>query len=271
MYCWLKKAMAPEDIRFESIKEDRGWYFVEYSPPIPNYPFSMLSLTVVKQRDIEAVAVAMESETRSWLRRFPFPVMTSAFGLDESLIPLSPIRPIDHLMAWIDPKTSKPVLRWELVANEELPDIAHDRAFIRKVFATIPYKTGAEIRDAAMKSIASRKMGQRLIFIWAVVVPLGVAVLEWWSDLLGLVVLGYAFCKAGFQALRLGGHLPKSARQLAKDKEELEMRHHHYHCKRNPEAFARLKVENFQREAIERTKEEAAILKKAAEKKSSKK
>lgn len=258
--------MAPDDIRFESIKEDRGWYFVEYSPPIPNYPFSMVDLTVVEQRDLEAVAVAMELESRDWLSRFPFPVMTTAFGPNESLVPLSGVRSSDNLMAWIDPKTSNPVLRWELVSPEELPDTAKDRDFIRKVFANIPSKTGAEIRDAAMKSFAARKVGQRLLFIWAVVVPLGVAVLEWWSDLLGLVVLGYAFFKAAVQALRLGGHLPKSARQVEKEEEELRMRHHHYHCMKNPEAFARLKVENFEREAIERTKEKVAILKKTVAK-----
>jgi hypothetical protein len=40
------------------------------------------------------------------------------------------------------------------------------------------------------------------------------------------------------------------------------MRHHHYHCRRNPEAFERLKAENFRREEIERTNAEALALKK---------
>lgn len=91
--------------------------------------------------------------------------------------------------------------------------------------------------------------------------PLGVAVLEWSSDLLGLVVLGYAFAKAIIHALRLTGHLPKSTREREKEAQELRMRHHHYHCERNPESFERLKAENFRREEIARTKAEALALK----------
>ncbi len=37
--------------------------------------------------------------------------------------------------------------------------------------------------------------------------------------------------------------LPKSASQRQKDAEELRMRHHHYHCESNQEAFERLKAE----------------------------
>ncbi len=38
------------------------------------------------------------------------------------------------------------------------------------------------------------------------------------------------------------------------------MRHYFYHCERNPEGFARLKVENFEREAKEQTLKEAEAL-----------
>ena len=42
------------------------------------------------------------------------------------------------------------------------------------------------------------------------------------------------------------------------------MRHHHYHCNQNPEAFLRLKAENFRREEIEHTKAESLALKEKA-------
>jgi hypothetical protein len=79
--------------------------------------------------------------------------------------------------------------------------------------------------------------------------------------LLGLVVLIYAFVKATTQALRLTGRLPRSKREREKETKESKMRHYAYHCERNPEAFERLKLENFEREAIEKTKAEAAALK----------
>lgn len=253
--------MAPNDIRFGSLKEDRGWFFVEYSPPMANYRFSLLQLSVVEERDAQAVASAMESEAREWVKRYPVPVMVTSFSADGSIFSLKGVRPIDNLMAWLDAEESQPVLRWELVKNEVLPDTALNREFLRDIFANVPSKTGAEIQEQVAKDLAARKVGWWLVFIWAVMVPLGVAVLEWWSDLLGLVVLGYAFVKAAIQALRLTGHLPKSARQREKEAEDLKMRHHHYHCERNPEAFERLKAENFRREEIARTKAEALALK----------
>lgn len=256
--------MAPDDIRFGSLKEDRGWYFVEYTPPMSNYRFSMLQLSVVEARDAQTVATTMESEVREWLSRYPVPVMATAFSADGNVLSLKGVRPIDNLMAWFEPAESQPVLRWELVKNDALPDIALSREFLEEVFADLPSKTGREIQEEVAKYVAAQKVGWWLVFVWAVLVPLGIAVLEWWSDLLGLVVLGYALVKAAIQALRLTGHLPKTTRQREKEAEELKMQHHHYHCERNPEAFERLKAENFRREEIERTKAEAVALKEQA-------
>jgi hypothetical protein len=42
------------------------------------------------------------------------------------------------------------------------------------------------------------------------------------------------------------------------------MRHHHYHCERNPEGFERLKLENFERWAREEVHAEAKSLKRTA-------
>lgn len=253
--------MAPDDIRFGSLKEDRGWYFVEYTPPMANHRFSTLSVCVIEEQDAQVVASAIEEEAREWLGRYLIPVMATAFSADGSVFSLKGVRPIDRLIAWLDSEGSRPILRWELVKDGVLPDIALDRKFLQKTFADVPSKTGAEIQDEVAKDVAARKVGWWLVFVWAVLVPLGVAVLEWWSDLLGLVVLGYAFVKAIIHALRLTGHLPKSAREREKEAQDLRMRHHHYHCERNPEAFERLKAENFRREEIARTKAEALALK----------
>lgn len=253
--------MAPDEVRFGSLKEDRDWYYVEYSPPITNYRFSMLQLSVVDARDVEAIAIALESEARHWLRRYPVPIMATAFSADGSVLSLDSFRPISHLMGWLESGKLEPILRWEMVENELLPDTALNRELLEEIFKDVPYKTGREIQTEVAKQAAVQRVGWWLVFVWAVLVPLGVALLEWWSDLLGLVVLGYAFVKSAIQALRLTGHLPKSASQHQKEAEELRMRHHHYHCERNPEAFERLKVANFHREEIERTKAESLALK----------
>lgn len=253
--------MTPDDIRFASIKENRDWYYVEYFPPLPNYRFSVLQLSVLEPHDVDTIVTAMETEARNWVRRYPVPLMATAFTLDGSVLPLSSASPIDHLIAWLDTNESREVLRWELVADAELPAVALDRDFLRRIFSDVPFRTGREMRETGAKSFAALRVGWWMVFLWAVVVPLGVAVLEWWSDLLGFVVLSYALIKAAIQALRLTGHLPKSKRERKKEAEDLKMRHHHYHCERNPEAFEQLKLENFRREDIEKTKSEAAALK----------
>lgn len=49
----------------------------------------------------------------------------------------------------------------------------------------------------------------------------------------------------------------RSKRMEEKEREETEMRHHHYHCKKNPEGFMRLKIENFERAEMERIQKES--------------
>lgn len=253
--------MTPDEIRYDSIKASRGWYYVGYSPPVLDFPFSTLQLTIEQDAEREVVAVAMESEAREWVSRYPVPVMVAAFALDEILIKLEGVRPCDHLMAW--PSNDGVEMQWRLVPNDELPTTARNKALMRDLFVAVPQRTGAEIRAAALEHAKQVRAGWWLVFAWAVVVPLGVAVLEWWSDVLGLVVLAFAFMKAGVKALRLTGKLPKSASEKRKEAQDLRMRHHDYHCKLNPEGFARLKAENFRREAIERATAEAAQLKTA--------
>lgn len=252
--------MESDEIRFESIKEDRGWYFVEYSPPILKFPFAVLHLTVIEATEAATVAAAIEAEAKTWLARYPVPLMATAFAADGDVISLGSVRPINHLMAWLDLPDTTPILRWERVADGDLPEVALDRDFLEDVFSNVPSRTGREIQAEAKKHVARRKAGWWLVFFWAVVVPLGVAILEWWSDWLGIVVLAYAFFKAAMAALRFTGHMPKSARLREQEATELRMRHHHYHCERNPDGFERLKAENVRRHEIERTRAEVAVL-----------
>lgn len=251
--------IAPDEIRYESIKEGRSWYYVVYSPPLLDYLFASLYLTIEQEAPPGSVAALMETEAREWVSRYPLPVMVTALTLDEDRVKLDGARPCDHLFAW--PGANGDVeMHWRLVPNGELPTTAKDKAYIHQLFVKVPHRTGAEIRAAALRYARQAKAGWWLVLVWAVVVPLAVAVLEWWSDLLGLVVLAFAFTKAGVKALRLSGKLPRSASEKEKEALDLRMRHHHYHCELNPEGFARLKAENFRKEAMERTRAEAASL-----------
>ena len=245
--------MESDDILFSKVKEDRGWYFVEYTPPMLNYRFSVLQMSIIELADLETIAITLETEAKDWLSRYPVPLMATVFSIDESVLPLANVRQINHLMAWVDSVNQTPVFKWELVGDENLPDVALDRENLKKVFSTFPSKSGLEINKEIAAQVKSDKIRWWLVFLWAVVVPVLVAVIEWSSDILGLLVLSYAFFKASLEALRLTGKLPKSKRKIQKEKEDAQIRHHHYHCARNPNAFERLKLENFQNDAISRT------------------
>ena len=80
--------MPPDEIRFEPLKEDRDWYFVEYHPPLENYRFAIVQLTCVENKEGSTVAEGMEAEARTWLSRYPIPVMVT-FLFSRSIHPPS--------------------------------------------------------------------------------------------------------------------------------------------------------------------------------------
>lgn len=254
--------MSLDDIHFSSTKEGRDWYFVEYTPPLPNYRFSSLYLSIMDESKSSCeVAEAMESEARHWLTLYPIPLMATAFNLEGNVVSLAGNKPINHLLAWLNTDSQHVTLKWELVPDVDLPEIALNRDFLKHIFSDVPFRTNEDIQKAAYIHFTNLRNGWRLVFIWAVIIPIIVALLEWWSDLLGLAVVVYAFIKAIIQALRLTGHLPKSEWEKEREIKEGKMSHYYYHCERNPEAFQLLKIENFRNEEIEKTKSEAEYLK----------
>lgn len=57
----------------------------------------------------------------------------------------------------------------------------------------------------------------------------------------------------------LGAH-KVTPREEEKGEKQRKMDHYFYHCERNPDGFARLKIENFEKDAGERVRAEAAAL-----------
>lgn len=254
-----------EQLFFEATKEDRGWYFVEYRPPISGYQFATLAVVILETGRVrEDIAATMEAELVIWLERYPIPIMVSAFDDTGSVIDLSGHRPCDHLTGYVDTRTKKVVREWRLLAKDELPKDALNVSYLREIYTGIPFKTKQQLRAQALEKAKQLHLGWWIVFVWAVVVPACVAFLEWWSDWLGLVVLVYSLYKAVEKALRLLGKRRKSKAELQKAAEEAQMRHHHYHCERNPEGFESLKLENFERWARDDLHNEAKALMRSA-------
>lgn len=250
-----------DQLFFEPVKEDRGWYFVEYRSPISGYLFATLQVVILQTtRMVEDIAVTMEAELVIWLERYPVPIMVSAFDNTGNVVSLRGHRPCGHLIGFIDKKAKKVIREWRLLTNDELPNDALDSSYLRKIYEGIPFKTKQQLHKEALKKAKQLRFGWWIVFVWAVVVPAGVAILEWWSDWLGIIVLIYSLYKAVEKALSLVGKWPKSKVEVRKEAEEARMREHHYHCERNPEGFQRLKFENFERWTHEDIQNEAKAL-----------
>jgi hypothetical protein len=250
-----------ERILFESVKEDRGWYFVEYSPPIGAVRFACLDLTIPEVVDRAKIVEAMEAELVSWLNRYPIPLMVSAFDGANNLIHLKSLKGSNSLMGFCEGEKKSAISSWRLLSNEELPSDALDRNHLKRVYSDIPFKTSKDVEYEVEKHKRMVLTVRWFFFFWAVVVPLTVIILGETSVWVARMVLAYSVWKVLVEALKQTGKWKKSSRELEKDREELEMWHHHYHCKKNPEAFLRLKVENLEREERERVRKEAESLK----------
>jgi hypothetical protein len=254
---------VPQDqLFFETLKIHRGWYFVEYSPPLPSYPFATAQLVVVDKVETERVAKAMEHELASWLERYPVPLMVSSFDGTGTLISLNTVRECDHLIGWQDSVSSKFVSHWRIVGNAEFPRTNWDAEALKSIYRDIPFRTSAQLKKSALKTRRVIRLGWWLVFIWAVIVPVVVATIELTApQWLAILVFCYSLARAYVEALKLLGKWPKTDSELANEEEERRMRHHHYHCERNPEGFLRLKQENIERESREEIQREANSLK----------
>ena len=255
------------DRKYIPLQEIRGWYFVEYHPPVSDYKFSNLSLVVTIDNAHEKDVVdAMEKELKYWLNRYPIPLFVSAFDNSGSLLHSpSKIRGCDHLTGFFD-TNGKICLFWRLLKDKEIPNIALNKDYVDNLFSNLDYKTTAELNAEREKRRREIKLGSFLFFVWLVVVPLLIAVLEFYSSWLSIAALIYSFYKAFQTGLELRGKWPKSKRKKDQEIEARLKAHYYYHCQMNPEGFKRLMLENLDKMSKDEIAKEAKALKAASSK-----
>jgi hypothetical protein len=87
-----------------------------------------------------------------------------------------------------------------------------------------------------------------LVFVGWILVPLVILVLGVTNALVGWIAFAFGLYKVAVESVKLFGNpdqwLPG---HKAKREREARIRHYTYHCERNPEGFARLRAENFQK------------------------
>ena len=247
----------------DEIKEGRDGYFVTYQPADARFPFASLDL-VFAEGNVEGarVARAMEEELQSWLKRYAVPVMVSAFDTKENLIRIRPESGECHLMGYCDLKDGRLVHRWGLFKNEELPPEQADGEYLQKVYQEVAFRSQATVHESVEREFRNRANAVRVIIVLIVGVPVLIEVVSLGVAWVGYVVQGICIMVGIYKAAKAFGWLKPSEHAKAKAEKELKMGHYYWHCERNPEAFNRLKIENFERETIERTRNESEALSK---------
>jgi hypothetical protein len=254
-------ADAEPRIIFDSVKEHRGWYFVEYSVPNHGDPFAHLSLTVLEDRGKDRVVAAMKNELRIWTRRFPVAVFVSSCDDKGDSISVKDMTGLDYLVGWPSAQ-GETVMHWRLVGTEEWPKRHWTSGELKAIYASLPSRTLPSRAEYQKEQRRTVRLGTALVMLVFVVAPAAWAIIEFNSpQWLARLLLFYALGQLYIRALKFLGMWPKTAADEAKAREELAMKHHHSHCERNPEGFNRLKAENFEREERKRIKALAESLK----------
>lgn len=253
--------MSPTNIYREIIKEPRKRYFVSYQPADCRFSFALISLVFLEER-IEKVEVAqaMEREYEHWLKRYPVPVMVSAFDAKEVLIhPHGDLRE-HHLSGYRDLKTGQFVRRWGTFKENELPIEQVKPEYHQCIYRDVSFREQAAVREQSEREARTNRRTVWTIVFFIIGMPILIEILSLGISWLGYLLSAISIAAGFHKAAKTLGWIKPSERDKKEADEELKMRHYYYHCERNPEAFDRLKIQNFEREQMEQIRKEAESL-----------
>jgi hypothetical protein len=245
------------DVYRNELKEHRGEYFVTYQPADLRCTLANLSIIFYdRQPNEDEIMRLMEQELKIWLARFPVPLMVSSFDVTESLIPLSE----SHLLGYIDPHTGTLVKKWGLHENV-LPTDGMTAEYLEKVYREVPFRRREDVIRVAHEDSRKVRAGVRIfraVFIFGAVIPVAIELISlgvgWLGSLLQVLSISTGFYKIA----KTAGWIKKSKSATEEEEKKRKMEHYYFHCEKNPEGFLRLKCENSERAAKERTVKEAA-------------
>lgn len=253
------------DIIRNELKEHRGDWFVEYHCATKLLPCAILNVVFMKRSNDSAfVRKTMTEELELWLQRYPVPVMVYGIDEKERTIRFHEDDGNHMLTGYTDVKTKRLVSRWGLMRDADLPAEQLSPDYWQHIYADVPFRRRSELKTEVDQKYRNLNRGTFVILFFIVVVPVLIELIA-----LGVTWLGYALSAisigAGlFKIAKTFGWLKPSAGDEKKAEEQLQMKHHHYHCVRNPNGFARLRAENFARETEEKLRQESEQLALAA-------
>jgi len=256
-----------EQLYFDVIKENRDSYFVEYQPPVGSNPFAILSLVYPGTYELNKVGESMRAEMVRWLARYPVPLMVWAWDVSENTIWPNGSSDNACLVGWYAPGTNEIASSWRI---DELPTFLNDTTSLpdwRTIYKDVPFRTDTQVKtNAQMQLNQTRKQNLTLVIIlvfWVAVIPAAWETIKHFGPgWLGLAVYVYALWQAFRTGRKLFGHVKPTRLEEEKAEKERKMNHYYYHCERNPAGFAKILIENIEKDTAERTLKEAEDLKK---------
>ncbi len=247
-----------EKVFRDKVKEHRGSYYVTYQPADARFPFAIIQVVFLEDcADVTKVKTAMEYESRYWLKRYPVPVMVSAFDARDSLICLSEESVQSHLMGYVDDETGEVVLRWGLLDNNVLPSKQMGSDYLARIYDALPFRFQKDVREEAIRKARANGKGIRIILFLILGVPVLIELVSLGMSWLGNFLAAISISVGLYKYAKAIGWLKPTKKEREKAEKELRMKHYFYHCEKNPEAFNRLKYENFECESIEQTHKES--------------
>lgn len=257
-----KKGVSNQKVFRDVIKEHRGHYFVVYKPADVNSSLASVSLVFPEVTvDVSEVRRAMEQELAHWLNRFAVPVVVSAFDAKDDVIRFSDEPNNSHLTGYVDAQSRKLVQWWGLMKDEELPSEQKDADYLERAYQEVPFRLQEEVREEIRRKARTTGRIIRLFVFFVATVPVLIELIAW-ATWLGHVLAGLSVTTGLYKIGKAMGWLRPTQREKEEAEKMSRMEHYFYHCERNPEAFNRLKCENFERESIEQTRAEAETLRK---------
>ncbi len=252
----------PTGLFWDSIKEGRANYFVEYKPPVADTPFATLFLIFPSEVTAEVVVRHMEEELELWLSRYKVPLMVMAFDSTEKKLPRGNSQS-EYLVGYRTDNENELIKKWGLASDVEFPAAQLGEAYLKQVYFDIPLKTQEEIRERVYAEARKFRTGHRILLAlflaWATV-PVAIELLGFAHPWIGVASFCYGLYKFGSYALDLFDLRKPSKKKLAEQEKKRMMEHYYYHCERNPMGFAELKSKNFLDDVNSSTIQEAQKL-----------
>jgi hypothetical protein len=239
-------------VKYEKIEEKRNGFYVEYNPVFTGQEFAILSVNIYDSKLSGNIKNIAESELEYWALKYPVPIMLMIDNkTDEEWRTKDKI---GHNFLLGYPKLGKVILHWDAYPKAQEPNIDLSKESLAKIYSGLNYSTYEEVVAKQKIEVKGRKLLLLILTLWACVIPALIAFLGWSNPIVSLIALAYSWYVAFNKGMKLWGRKKKSDKELAKEKEQLAKDHHHYHCQLNPDAFIRLKNENFKKERLEKEK-----------------